>query len=104
MDIDEFTTFRNERINSNVGRSIAYEDIPMNTSHKNFVTIKYWRLPTTPRNYDCINPIGCITYNGEPPNVNGQPIPGRWYPVKFIDISKLTKLEEQGNAKIYGYM
>lgn len=104
MNQDEFATFRNERINSNVGRSIAYEDIPMNTAHKNFVAIKYWRLPATPRNYDCTNVVGCITYDGNYPNVNGQPIPGNWSLVKSIDISKLTKLEEKGNAKIYGYM
>jgi hypothetical protein len=96
MDIDEFATFRNERINSNVGQIICEE---MNPTKKT----TYWRLPATPRNYDCTNIIGCVTFDGNPPNVNGQPIPGNWS-MSYFDRHNLTKLEEKGNAHIYGYL
>lgn len=79
-------------------------EYPMNTAHKDFKKITYWKLPTTPRNYDCSNIIGCITYDGNHPNVNGQPIQGNWSRVKYIDVNPLTKLYELGNAKIYGYL
>lgn len=69
-----------------------------------FVKIRYWRLPTTPRNYDCTNIIGCVTFDGNYPNVNGQPIPGNWSTCKYFDRHKFTKLEEKGNAHIYGYL
>ena len=70
----------------------------------NFREIQYWRLPHGPRKYDRIEPIGCVTFDGNPPNVLGRPIPGNWSLVKFFDRTKLTKLEEMGNAHIYGYL
>lgn len=58
-----------------------------------------WRLPTTPRNYDCTNVIGCTTEDGNVPN-----IPGNWTLSDSLDTDTLTKLYELGNAKVYGYL
>ena len=91
MNQDEFATFRNERINSNVGQIICEE---MNPTKKT----TYWRMPTTPRNYDCSNVIGCTT-EGDYPNIEG-----KWYQVYSFDTNHLTKLYEMGNAKVYGYL
>lgn len=103
MDHEGIITPRQERIYSGPGTMIS-GGYPMSTAHKDFVTIRYWRLSTTPRNYNCINIIGCVTFNGEYPNSDGRPIPGNWSEVKHFDRHKFTKLEEIGNAAIYGYM
>ena len=72
-------------------------------NHDDFTTnltkkIVYWRLPTTPRNYDCMNIIGCTT-EGDYPNIEG-----KWYASLPFDTENLTKLYEMGNAKLYGYI